>query len=50
MQNWSTLDALFAEVCYWVGRSRWAKATGTVRSSTIVVANVVGAGNPVHVP
>jgi len=40
MQNWSTLDALFAEVRHWVRRLRWAKVPGAVRSSTVVVANV----------
>jgi hypothetical protein len=46
MQNWSTLDALFAEVCHWVGRSRWTKVTGTVRTSTVVVANIPFKHNP----
>jgi hypothetical protein len=46
MQNWSTFDAVMAEVCHWVGRSRRAKVTGTVRSSTVVVANVF----PEHYP
>jgi hypothetical protein len=46
IQNWSTIDAFFAEVCHWVGRLGWARVTGTVRSSTVVVANVF----PEHYP
>jgi hypothetical protein len=47
MQNRSTLDALMAEICHWVARLGWAKATGTVRSSTVVVANVLSEHDPV---
>ena len=41
MQNRSTLDAFMAEVCHRVGRLGWVKVTGTVRPSTVVVANVL---------
>jgi hypothetical protein len=46
MQDRPTLDAIFTEVCYWVGRLGWAKVTGTVGPSTVVVANVF----PEHYP
>jgi len=30
------------EICHWVIRLWWAKVAGTVRSSTVVVADVLG--------
>jgi hypothetical protein len=40
-QDWSPRDPFVAEVRDGVGRLRWAKVSGAVGSSTVVVANVL---------
>jgi hypothetical protein len=40
-QNRPTRDAFLAELCHGVGRLRWAKVAGAVRSSTVVVPDVL---------
>jgi hypothetical protein len=46
MQNRSPLDPFIAELCHRVGQLRGAKVTGTVRPSTVVVANVLPEHHP----